>query len=266
MPDIPKLADRQMKLAVLIDADNAQPSAIQGLLDEIAKYGIASVKRIYGDWTSQSMTAWKEKLLTYSIQPIQQFPYTTGKNATDSAMIIDAMDLLHSEKFDGFCLVSSDSDFTRLATRIREAGLVVYGLGENKTPEPFRRACDLFILTENLRQPNEETLDEKDEGIPSQNTQQKSTNQLKGDTHLVILLRGAVDDSADDSGWANLASVGATILKKQSDFDSRSYGFKKIYDLIKKIDLFEIEERQKENSPSKVIYVKNKKKQSTVKK
>jgi uncharacterized LabA/DUF88 family protein len=261
-----KSGDRQMKLAVLIDADNAQPVAIQGLLDEIAKYGIASVKRIYGDWTSQSMTGWKEKLLTYSIQPIQQFPYTTGKNATDSAMIIDAMDLLHSEKFDGFCLVSSDSDFTRLATRIREAGLVVYGFGEEKTPEPFRRACDLFILTENLRQPIEEVTDEKETGMPSHTVPPKSTNQLKGDTHLVSLLRRAVEDAADDSGWANLAMVGDTILKKQSDFDSRSYGYKKFYELIRKVDLFEIEERQKEDSPSKIIFVKNKKKQSTPKK
>lgn len=266
MESIPKSRDRQMKLAVLIDADNAQPAAIQGLLDEIAKYGIASVKRIYGDWTSQSMTGWKEKLLTYSIQPIQQFPYTSGKNATDSAMIIDAMDLLHTSKFDGFCLVSSDSDFTRLATRIREAGLVVYGFGEEKTPEPFRRSCDLFILTENLRQPSEELTDEKEEGVPAHTIQPKSTNQLKGDTPLVMLLRGAVDDSADESGWANLAMVGATILKKQNDFDSRSYGYKKIYELIRKVDLFDIEERQKEDSPSKIIYVKNKKRQSIAKK
>lgn len=266
MESIPKSVERQMKLAVLIDADNAQPVAIQGLLDEIARYGIASVKRIYGDWTSQSMNGWKEKLLTHSIQPIQQFPYTTGKNATDSALIIDAMDLLHTGKFDGFCLVSSDSDFTRLATRIREAGLVVYGFGEDKTPYPFRRACDLFILTENLRMPSEEITDKKEEGILPQTIQPKSTNQLKGDTSLVVLLRRAVEDSADDSGWANLASVGATILKKQSDFDSRSYGYKKIYDLIKKVDLFEIEERQKEDSPSKIIFIKNTKRQSIAKK
>jgi len=251
--------ERQVRLAVLIDADNAQPAAIQGLLDEIAKYGIASVKRIYGDWTSQSMTGWKEKLLTYSIQPIQQFPYTSGKNATDAAMIIDAMDLLHSGKFDGFCLVSSDSDFTRLAARIREAGLAVYGFGEQKTPEPFRRACDLFILTENLRQPGEETPDEKPDGSVHRELQEKTTNQLKGDTRLVGLLRKAVDDSADESGWANLALVGNTLQKKQSDFDSRSYGFKKFYDLIRKIDLFEIEERQKDDSPSKIIFVRTRK-------
>jgi uncharacterized LabA/DUF88 family protein len=181
-------------------------------------------------------------------------------------MIIDAMDLLHTDKFDGFCLVSSDSDFTRLATRIREAGLVVYGFGEEKTPEPFRRACDLFILTENLRQPIEEMSGEKDAVALSHAISPKSTNQLKGDTHLVSLLRRAVDDAADDSGWANLAMVGATILKKQSDFDSRSYGYKKIYELIKKVELFEIEERQKEDSPSKVIYVRDRKKQSTPKK
>jgi uncharacterized LabA/DUF88 family protein len=262
MDNLQKIGERQMRLAVLIDADNAQPSAIQGLLDEIAKYGVASVKRIYGDWTSPSMNGWKEKLLTYSIQPIQQFPYTSGKNATDSAMIIDAMDLLHSEKFDGFCLVSSDSDFTRLATRIRESGLAVYGFGEEKTPEPFRRSCDLFILTENLRRSSEEIPAGKEEEIIPQTTPQKSTNQLKGDTHLVMLLRGAVEDSADESGWANLALVGATILKKQSDFDPRSYGYKKTYDLVKKIDLFEIEERQKEDSPSKIIFIKNKRRQN----
>jgi uncharacterized LabA/DUF88 family protein len=261
-----KPGDRQMKLAVLIDADNAQPVAIQGLLDEIAKYGIASVKRIYGDWTSPSMTGWKDKLLTHAIQPIQQFPYTTGKNATDSAMIIDAMDLLHTGKFDGFCLVSSDSDFTRLATRIREAGLAVYGFGEEKTPEPFRRACDLFILTENLRPPLEEITGEKETGMLSHAIPPKSTNQLKGDTHLVSLFRRAVDDAADDSGWANLAMVGETILKKQSDFDSRSYGYKKFSELVRKVDLFEIEERQKEDSPSKIIFVKNKKKQMPAKK
>jgi len=259
MEDLPKTAERQLRLAVLIDADNARPDAIQGLLDEIAKYGIASVKRIYGDWTSPSMTGWKEKLLTFSIQPIQQFPYTTGKNATDSAMIIDAMDLLHSGKFDGFCLVSSDSDFTRLATRIREAGLTVYGFGEEKTPFPFRRACDKFILTENLRQAGEDAVSGKTEDARQPVERGWSTNQLKGDTPLVMLLRGAVDDSADDSGWANLATVGYTILKKQSDFDSRSYGYRKMFDLIRKIDLFEIQERQKEDSPSKIIYVRNKK-------
>jgi uncharacterized LabA/DUF88 family protein len=263
MEDLPKSAERQLRLAVLIDADNAQPNAIQGLLDEIAKYGIASVKRIYGDWTSPAMNGWKEKLLTFSIQPIQQFPYTSGKNATDSAMIIDAMDLLHSGKFDGFCLVSSDSDFTRLATRIRESGLIVYGFGEEKTPYPFRRACDKFILTENLRQPAYEAADEKAGDVPQLSFRQQSTNQLKGDTALVALLRKSVDDAADDSGWANLANVGSTILKKQSDFDSRSYGYKKMYDLIKKIDLFEIEERQKDDSPSKIIFVRYKKRQAT---
>ncbi|HSA38890.1 MAG TPA: NYN domain-containing protein [Methanoregula sp.] len=260
-----KPSERQLKLAVLIDADNAQPAVIQGLLDEIAKYGIASVKRIYGDWTSPSMNSWKEKLLTFSIQPIQQFPYTSGKNATDSSLIIDAMDLLHTGKFDGFCLVSSDSDFTRLATRIREAGLVVYGFGEQKTPEPFRRACDLFILTENLRPIREDVTDAKQSEPAQHSIQPKTTHQLKGDTRLVELLRGAVEDAADDSGWANLASVGDTVLKKQSDFDSRSYGYKKFYELIQKTDLFEIQERQKADSPSKIIFVKNKKKQTQIK-
>ena len=179
----------QRKLAVLVDADNTPPAIVEGLLVEVAKYGVASVKRIYGDWTSPMLKGWKDLLLEHAIQPIQQFGYTVGKNSTDSAMIIDAMDLLYTEKLDGFCLVSSDSDFTRLASRLREAGLVVYGFGQKKTPKAFVGACDRFIYTEILRK-DDTTVD----------SGKRSTTQLKRDARLVGLLRNAVADSADDSG------------------------------------------------------------------
>jgi uncharacterized LabA/DUF88 family protein len=247
------------KLAVLIDADNVQSAILNGLLDEIAKFGIASVKRIYGDWTSSRMSGWKESLLKYSIQPIQQFFYTTGKNSTDSAMIIDAMDLLHTNAFDGFCLISSDSDFTRLAARIRESGIIVYGFGEKKTPEAFRQACDQFIYTENLR--SIATSEKKEDKIQSSlepKEDLKIVNVLKKDDQLIYLIRTAVDDSSDDTGWAFLGTVGNNILNRSPDFDSRTYGFRKLSDLIKSLDLFDIEERQPGGSPIRLIYVRNK--------
>ena len=240
------------KLAVLIDADNAQPSIVEGLLAEIAKYGTANVKRIYGDWTRPHLKGWKEVLLLNSIQPIQQFGYTAGKNATDSAMIIDAMDLLYTNKFDGFCIVSSDSDFTKLASRIREFGLFVYGFGERKTPEAFVSACDKFIYTE--------VLLSKEEDGPS--IKRKSANELKQDTKLVNLLRNAVEASSDDSGWANLAPVGSIIAKQAADFDPRNYGYKKLGELVAATKLFEIEERPVGDGQSKAIYLKHKLKKS----
>ncbi len=239
------------KLAVLIDADNAQPSIIEGLLAEIAKYGTANVKRIYGDWTGPHLKSWKDVLLLYSIQPMQQFHYTVGKNATDSAMIIDAMDLLYTNKFDGFCIVSSDSDFTKLASRIREAGLVVYGFGEKKTPEAFVSACDKFIYTEVLISKEDDSLSIK----------RKSTNELKQDTKLVNLLRNAVESSSDESGWSHLAPVGSNIAKQVPDFDPRNYGYKKLGDLVAATKLFEIEERQVGGGQSKAVYIKDKRKQ-----
>lgn len=238
------------KLAILIDADNAQPSITENLLAEIAKYGTANVKRIYGDWTQPQLGSWKSILLEHSIQPIQQFGYTRGKNATDSAMIIDAMDLLYTGKFDGFCIVSSDSDFTKLAARIREAGLVVYGFGEKKTPEPFVAACDKFIYTE--------VLVEEDEEKPSR--KRTGTNQLKQDTKLVNLVRNAIEASSDESGWADLASVGSYIAKQSPEFDPRNYGYRKLGELVKAMQLFEIEERRVGDGHSKVIYVKDKRK------
>ncbi|TAL52003.1 MAG: NYN domain-containing protein [Nanoarchaeota archaeon] len=239
------------KLAVLIDADNAQPSIIEGLLSEIAKYGTANVKRIYGDWTGSHLKSWKDVLLLYSIQPMQQFRYTVGKNATDAAMIIDAMDLLYTNKFDGFCIVSSDSDFTKLASRIRESGLVVYGFGEKKTPEAFVSACDKFIYTEVLRSKEDDSLPIK----------RKSTNELKQDTKLVNLLRNAVEASSDESGWSHLAPVGSNIAKQVTDFDPRNYGYKKLGELIAATKLFEIEERPVGDGQSKAIYIKDKRKQ-----
>jgi uncharacterized LabA/DUF88 family protein len=238
------------KLAVLIDADNAQPSIVDGLLSEIAKYGTANVKRIYGDWTLSGLKGWKEVLLQYSIQPIQQFGYTSGKNATDSALIIDAMDLLYTGKFDGFCIVSSDSDFTKLASRIREAGLYVYGFGEKKTPKAFVSACDKFIFTEVLRS--------KDDS--SEKISRKTTSELTKDTKLVNLLRNAVEASSDDSGWAHLASVGSNIAKQAPEFDPRNYGYKKLGELASATKLFLIEERVVGDGPSKSVYLKDKRK------
>ena len=238
------------KLAVLIDADNAQPSIIEGLLAEIAKYGTANVKRIYGDWTVPDLRGWKDVLLRYSIQPIQQFRYTTGKNATDSAMIIDAMDLLYTERFGGFCIVSSDSDFTKLASRIREAGLVVYGFGEKKTPEPFVSACDKFIFTEVLRFKDDDT----------EVIRRKSAAELKQDSRLVNLLRNAVEASSDESGWAHLANVGSNIAKQTPEFDSRNYGYKKLGELINAVQLFHTDERQVGSGHSTAIYLKDKRK------
>lgn len=240
------------KLAVLIDADNAQPSIIEELLAEIAKFGTANVKRIYGDWTSTKLRGWKEHLLDHSIQPIQQFGYTTGKNATDSAMIIDAMDLLYTGQFDGFCIVSSDSDFTKLAARIREEGLVVYGFGEQKTPDPFVAACDKFIYTEVLR--TEEEADEES------SIHRMTTNELKQDTKLVNLMRNAIEASSDESGWAHLGQAGSYIAKQSPEFDPRNYGYRKLSNLIKAIKLFQIEERSTGEGQSKAIYIKDKRK------
>jgi len=223
---------------------DAKPDAIvEGLMAEIAKIGVASVKRIYGDWTTPNLGSWKQTLLEYSIQPIQQFRYTTGKNATDSAMIIDAMDLLYEGHFGGFCLVSSDSDFTRLASRIRESGRRVYGFGEKKTPRPFVAACDRFIYTEVFTQPA------GDQGAPT--IKPTSIKVLRSDTKLVNMLREAVDGASDETGWASLGPVGSLLNKTANDFDPRNYGFKKLSELVSAIGLFEIERR------GSLLYVKD---------
>jgi uncharacterized LabA/DUF88 family protein len=242
-------ANGQRKLAVLIDADNSQPSIINALLAEIAKYGVASVRRIYGDWTTPNLRGWKDVLLEQAIQPIQQFRYTVGKNATDSALIIDAMDLLYSEKLEGFCIVSSDSDFTRLASRIREAGLVVYGFGEKKTPKPFVGACDKFVYTEILRE------DER-----SGSRGKKSTTELNRDTMLINLLRSAVESSANEGGWAYLGQIGQYIANQSPEFDPRNYGYRKLGDLFKATQFFDVDEQRSADSRGISVYVRDKRK------
>ncbi|MGE5289165.1 MAG: NYN domain-containing protein [Micromonosporaceae bacterium] len=257
------VTEKDARLAVLIDADNAQPSIVEGLLAEVAKFGTAHVKRAYGDWTGSSLRGWKEQLLAQSIQPIQQFAYTRGKNATDAALVIDAMDLLYSGRFDGFCIVSSDSDFTRLAARIRESGLTVYGFGERKTPKPFVAACDKFIYIENL------TYDESavtPAGEVLKPVSRASTAQLKGDTALVNQLRNAVEAASDDDGWAALASVGHIITNQSPDFDSRTYGYAKLSDLMAATTLFELDRRSPGDGKPGIIYARDKRRRHPDKK
>ena len=240
-----------LKLAVLIDADNIPYSNIKGMLDEIAKHGIPTIKRIYGDWTKPTVSGWKPALLEHAITPIQQYSYTTGKNATDSAMIIDAMDILHSEKVDGFCLVSSDSDFTRLATRLRESGMLVIGIGEKKTPSPFIVACDKFIYIEII------SATKIPKATTSTPTPVQTTEIDSIDNRIIQLLKSSIEDLADDNGWAFLAEVGALIIKKKPDFDPRNYGFTKLTPLIKSLGKhFKVDEREVEKTRIKHIYVK----------
>ena len=221
-------------LAVLIDGDNIPSAHIEEMMEEIAKYGNPTIKRIYGDWTKPNLNKWKNLLLENAITPIQQYGYTTGKNATDSAMIIDAMDILYSDKVNGFCLVSSDSDFTKLATRLREAGMLVIGIGEKKTPNPFIVACDKFIYVEILRNPSEDKIEKQDKD---------STNVEKISKREIALIASSIRDLSDEDGWAFLGDVGSLIQKKQPNFDSRNYGFEKLTPLVKSIGKFEIERR-----------------------
>ncbi|MBD8387354.1 NYN domain-containing protein [Dysgonomonas sp. BGC7] len=241
-----------MRLAVLIDADNIPYSNIKGMLDEIAKFGNPTIKRIYGDWTKPTVSGWKQPLLEHAITPIQQYSYTTGKNATDSAMIIDAMDILHSDKVDGFCLVSSDSDFTRLAVRLRESGMLVLGMGERKTPNPFIVACDKFIYIEIL----EDDIAQQDP-VSSEVPVNKKSNVEPVSKALLNLLKSTVRDLADDDGWAYLGEVGNLIIKKRPDFDPRNYGFPKLTPMIKaQKKIFEIDQRDVDNKKhAKLIYV-----------
>lgn len=220
----------EARLAILIDADNARAHNLEQLVVEIAKYGRASVRRAYGDWTSTQLASWKGQLLEHSIQPIQQFSYTTGKNATDSALIIDAMDLLYSGNLDGFCIVSSDSDFTRLAARIREQGLIVYGFGERKTPQPFVAACDTFVYVENLAE----------ESTPEPAT---AAQPLRRDRKLDRLVAEAVEVASGDDGWARLDVVGSNLSRLASDFDPRTWGFRKLRDLLAAHPQYEVKSR-----------------------
>lgn len=262
--------DGQRRLAVLIDADNAQASVIEGLLAEVAKYGLASVKRIYGDFTTQQQGQWKKVLLKHSISPVQQFAYTSGKNATDSALIIDAMDLMYTGRFDGMCLVSSDSDFTRLAQRMREEGLTVYGFGEHKTPDPFVQACDKFIYTEVLRAeapepaPTAKPTAEKPAAKPKPAPEPApvpspaSAPAKAGPLPLPLeLLRQAIEEASDDEGWAHLGAMGTYLNKIRPNFDPRLYGQKKLSDLLRKHPKhFSVIERETTATGGKVLYVK----------
>lgn len=262
-----------LRLAVLIDADNAQAAVIENLLAEVARYGEATVKRIYGDFTASQSSAWKKVLQKFAIKPVQQFAYTTGKNSTDSALIIDAMDLMYTKKFDGFCLVTSDSDFTGLAVRIREEGLSVFGFGETKTPEAFIKACHKFIYTEVLRT----QTDPISEPANTKHSEPHTAAHTASDTHVPVTsntaapadpktpapkfpkreIIDALEQSGDDSGWSNLGTFNNYMIKLKSDFDPRLYGFKKISDLVKsRTDIFEVEERN--ISGYKQLYVRAK--------
>jgi uncharacterized LabA/DUF88 family protein len=255
-----------LKLAVLIDADNIPYANIKGMLDEIAKLGTPTIKRIYGDWTKPTVSGWKPALLENAITPIQQYSYTSGKNATDSAMIIDAMDILHNQRVDGFCLVSSDSDFTRLAVRLRESGMLVIGIGEKKTPNPFIVACDKFIYIEIIGAIEPKHI-ESTSKITNSKTAKTSGSATKIDSinnEFIKLLTSSINDLADDNGWAFLAEVGNLIIKKKPDFDPRNYGYLKLTPLIKSLNkYFDIDEREVENKQHiKHIYIRNKKQRS----
>ena len=249
-------------LAVLIDGDNIPSQYIKEMIEEITKYGNPTIKRIYGDWTKPHLTKWKKILLDNAITPIQQYGYTTGKNATDSAMIIDAMDILYAGKVDGFCLVSSDSDFTRLATRLREAGKIVYGIGEKKTPNPFIASCDKFIYLEILKYNRES---DEVESIGDSITVPIEKTETSKNTYDIItpkdirLIKATISDLEDDDGWAFLGDVGSLIQKKQPNFDARNYGFTKLTPLIKSIKDFEIETREGGGGKTKLIYVRSRK-------
>ena len=246
---MPSDRSNDLKLAVLIDADNIPYANVKGMMEEIAKYGTPTFKRIYGDWTKQTTSGWKGVLLQNAITPIQQYSYTTGKNATDSAMIIDAMDILYTGRVDGFCIVSSDSDFTRLATRLREAGMKVIGIGEKKTPDPFITACDKFIYIEILSSEDVSTPDVR-------NKRPKKESLQKIDKRVINLIKSSINDVADESGWAFLGEVGTLILKKQPNFDARNYGFRKLLQLMKGVDDIEVDERQSESGGTRHVYVK----------
>ncbi len=246
--------ENEIKLAVLIDGDNIPSAYVKEMMEEIAKYGNPTIKRIYGDWTKPILSKWKNLLLENAITPIQQYGYTKGKNATDSAMIIDAMDILYSEKVNGFCIVSSDSDFTRLATRLREAGMKVYGMGEKKTPEPFIVACDKFIYIEILKKQSKEN-----ENAQVPDKLEKKVEVDKITPKVIRLISSTISDLADDDGWAFLGDVGSLLQKKQPNFDSRNYGFEKLTPLINSIGKYEIDQRDSFKGKFKLIYVRNKK-------
>jgi len=248
---------KDIRLAVLIDADNVPYSNVKGVMEEITKYGTPTFKRIYGDWTKPTVTGWKNVLLENAITPIQQYSYTSGKNSSDSALIIDAMDILYSGKVDGFCIVSSDSDFTRLATRLREAGMKVFGIGQKKTPNPFIVACDKFIYMEIIPVFGAETEEPSTTKTKSSNPKPKAlVDKLNKET--LKLIASTINDLADENGWAFLGDVGNLILKKQPNFDPRNYGFQKLTPLIKSAPQFEIDKRETDKAGIKLVYIRNK--------
>ncbi|MBG9375668.1 NYN domain-containing protein [Panacibacter sp. DH6] len=249
-----------LRLAVLIDADNVPYASVKEMFEEMAKYGTPTFKRIYADWTKPTVSGWKGVLLENAITPIQQYSYTQGKNATDSAMIIDAMDILYSGKVDGFCIVSSDSDFTKLATRLREAGMKVFGFGEKKTPKPFIAACDKFIYIEILA--DEQETEEQETGkLPATKPEKQAAKRLqkqpilKTDKKLIKLITDTIEDIADENGWAFLGDLGNILIKKQPNFDSRNYGFSKLVQLMKSMDVFEIDHRETGKGNTRHVFV-----------
>lgn len=242
--------DKDLNLAVLIDGDNIPSIYVKEMLEEIAKYGNPSIKRIYGDWTKPSLVKWKDVLLKNAITPVQQYGYTRGKNATDSAMIIDAMDILYSGKVNGFSLVSSDSDFTRLAIRLREAGMTVFGIGEKKTPDPFIVSCDKFIYLEILK---------KNQVGKSSTPKKNGKDKVDTITPKVIeLILSTISDVEDEEGWAFLGEVGKLLQKKQPNFDPRNYGFRKLTPLVKSLDQVEMVSRKNPKRSGNLIYVRTK--------
>jgi len=246
---------KDLRLAVLIDADNVPYSNIKGVMEEITKYGTPTFKRIYGDWTKPTVSGWKNVLLENAITPIQQYSYTSGKNSSDSALIIDAMDILYSGRADGFCIISSDSDFTRLATRLREAGMKVYGIGQKKTPNAFIVACDKFIYMEIIplfeAEAEEATVKTK-ASVPKPKTLVDKVNK-----ETIKLIATTINDLADENGWAFLGDVGNLVLKKQPNFDPRNYGFQKLTPLIKSLPQFEIDKRETDKAGIKLVYIRN---------
>ncbi|MDI1255963.1 MAG: NYN domain-containing protein [Flavobacterium sp.] len=246
--------NKELKLAVLIDADNVPYANVKGMMEEIAKYGTPTTKRIYADWTRPNANGWKNVLLEHAITPVQQYSYTQGKNSSDSALIIDAMDLLYSGKLDGFCIVSSDSDFTRLAIRLRESGMKVIGIGQKKTPTSLISACDRFIFLEVLDEAIvQKKLPKPKAGEPKKPVE-KST--IKVDNQTIELIESTIEDIGDDDGWAFLGDVGNLIVRKKPDFDPRNYGYNKLTPFLKSMtDILEIDERDSDKKGIKHVYV-----------
>ena len=235
----------EKKLAVLIDADNVSPDYVQYVFAEAVNHGIPTIKRIYGDWTRPELSRWKEPLLEFSVTPMQQYGYTSGKNSTDSALIIDAMDILYAGNVEGFCIVSSDSDFTKLASRLRESGMYVVGMGEKKTPKPFVRSCERFIYLENLKAP------------PADGKRQKKSELNEESRKLLKQIKRIVSEQDDESGWVSLGKIGTILMKRYPDFDTRNYGHSNLSKLVMSFDAFDIDVRNTSNRHSKLYFIKN---------